>query len=46
MQVFVIIYNVAIVINVDVNVENWLTNEIMIKNLFRILVIGNVNVIN
>ena len=46
MQVFVIIYNVVIVINVDVNVKNWLTKEIMIKDLFRILVIVNVNVIN
>ena len=46
MQVFLIIYNVVIVINVDVNVKNWLTKEIMIKDLFRILVIVNVNVIN
>ena len=46
MQVFVIIYNVVIVINADVNVKNWLTKEIMIKDLFRILVIVNVNVIN
>ena len=46
MQVFVIINDVVIVINIDVNVENWLTKEIMIKDLFRILAIVNVNVIN
>ena len=38
--------NVGIMINADVNVKNWLTKEGVIKDLFGILVIGNVNVIN
>ena len=46
MQVFVIINNVRIKINVSVNVKNWLTKEDVIKDLFGILVIVNVNVIN
>ena len=32
--------------NVDVNANNWLTKEYMIQDLFGILVIVNVNVIN
>ena len=46
MQVFVIISKVRIKINVDVNVKNWLTKEYVTKDLFGILVIVNVNVIN
>ena len=46
MQVFVIINNVGIKINDDVNVKNYLTKEYVIKYLFGILVIVNVNVIN
>ena len=46
MQVFVIINNVRIKTNVSVNVKNWLTKEDVIKDLFGILVIVNVNVIN
>ena len=46
MQVFVIVNNVGIKINADVNVKNWLTKEYVIKDLLRILVIVNVNVIN
>ena len=45
-QVFVIINNVGIMINADVNVKNCLTKEYVIKNLFGILAIVNVNVIN
>ena len=41
MQVFVIINNVEMMIYVDANVKNWL-----IKDIFRILVITSVNVIN
>ena len=43
---FVIINNVGIMINADVNVKNCLTKEYVIKNLFGILAIANVNVIN
>ena len=46
MQVFVITNNDGIVINADVNVNNWLTKEYVIKNSFGILIIVNVNVIN
>ena len=46
MKVFVIINNVRKIINVDVNVKNWLTKEDVIKGLFGISVIVNVNVIN
>ena len=35
MQVFVIINNVGIMINADVNANNWLTKECVIKNFFR-----------
>ena len=46
MQVFVIINNVGIILNADVNVKNRLTKEYVIKDLFRILTIANVNGIN
>ena len=46
MQVFVIINKGRIKIAADVNVKNWLTKEYVIKDLFGILVIVNVNVIN
>ena len=46
MQVFVIITNVGIKINAGVNVKNWLINAVAIKDLFGILEIVNVNVIN
>ena len=46
MQVFVIITNVGIKINAGVNVKNWLINVVAIKDLFGILEIVNVNVIN
>ena len=36
----------GIMINADINVKNWLTKEYVIKDLFGILVIVNVNVIN
>ena len=42
---FVGIKNVWMMINADVNV-NWLTKEYVIRNLFGILVIVNLNVIN
>ena len=37
MQVFVTINNVGIIINADVNLENWLTNVYVIKNLSHII---------
>ena len=46
MQVFVTISNVGMMINADVNVKNRLTKEYVIKDLFGILIIVNVNVIN
>ena len=46
MQVFVIINKDGIMINADVNAKNWLIMEDVIKDLFGILVIGNVSVIN
>ena len=46
MQVFVTIKNVGMKINVDVNVKNLLIKVYVIKNLFEILVVANVNVIN
>ena len=45
MQVFVIIKNAGIIINVNVNVKNWLIKAYAIKNIFGILIIVNVNVI-
>ena len=46
MQVFVIINDDGIMINVNVNVKNQLTKVYVIKDIFGILVIVNVNVIN
>ena len=46
MQVPVIINSVGTMINADVNAKNWLTQEYVIKDLFRIRVILNVSVIN
>ena len=43
---FVIINNVAVIINADVNVNNCLTKEYVIKDLFGSLAIANVNLIN
>ena len=45
MQLFVIINNVGIKINVDKNVKNQLVKEYVIKDLFGILVIMSVTVI-
>ena len=45
MQVFLTVNNVGIKINADVNVKNWLSKENVIKDLFGIPVIVNVNVI-
>ena len=46
MQVFVIINKGGRKINAGVNVKNWLTKVYAIKDLFRILVIVSMNVIN
>ena len=46
MQVFVAINKGVIMINADVNAKNWLTKEYVIKDLFGLQVIVNVNVIN
>ena len=46
MKVFVTVNNIGIKINADVNVKNSLMMEDAIKDLFGILVIVNVNVIN
>ena len=46
MQPFVIINNVGIMINVGVNVKNGLIKFYVIEDIFGILVIVNVNVIN
>ena len=46
LQLFVIVNNVGIMINVDVNIKNQLIKECAIKILFGILVIANGNVIN
>ena len=46
MQEFVMIRNVGIMINADTNANNWLTKEHEINDLFGILVIVNINVIN
>ena len=46
MQVFVIVNDVAMMINEDVNAENSLTKEYVIRDLFGIQVIVSVNVIN
>ena len=44
--VFEIINNVGMMINVSVNAKNWLIKASEIKDLFRILVIVSVNVID
>ena len=46
MQAFVIINNVGIMINAGVNVKNELIKVYLIKDLFGIVVITSVNVIN
>ena len=46
MQVFVITINVGIKINADANMKNWLIKAYVIKDLFGILVIVRVSVIN
>ena len=46
MQLFVMIDNAGTKINVDLNVKNELTEVDGIKDLFGVLVIVNVNVIN
>ena len=46
MPVFVLIYNAGIMINADVNAKNWLTKEHVIKDLFGILAVVNMNAIN
>ena len=46
MQVLVTKNNAGIKINVVVNVKNWLIKAFVIKDLFEILVIVSVNVIN
>ena len=46
MQVFVIVNNAGMKINADVNINNWVTKEYVIKDFFGILVISNVNVTN
>ena len=46
MQVFGIINNDGIMINVDVNVKNQLIKVYVIKDIVGILVTVNVNVIN
>ena len=44
--IFVIINSLGIKINADVNAKNQLIKDCMIKDLFRIVVIASVNVIN
>ena len=46
MQVFVIKNNFGIKINVDVIVKNWSAKEYVIKDLYGIVVIVNLNVTN
>ena len=45
-EVFVILNKDGAKKNVDVNIKNWLIKVDMMKDLFRILVTVNVNVIN
>ena len=45
MQAFVTINKGGIMINADVNPKNWSTNEYVIKGLFGIQVIVNMNMI-
>ena len=46
MQVFVIVNNIGTMINVDVNAKNSLTKVYVIKDLFEILAIVTMNLIN
>ena len=46
MELFVTINKDGIKINVDVNAKNQLIKEYVIKDIFLILVIASVNVIN
>ena len=46
MQVFVKINNAATRVDLDVNVKNWLTKVDAINDLFGIIGVVNVNVIN
>ena len=46
MQVFMIINNDGMKVNADLTAKNLLTKEYVIKDLFGIQVIANVNVIN
>ena len=46
MQVFVTINKGGMKINAGVNAKNWLIKELVIKDLFEILVIVSVNVKN
>ena len=46
MQVYVTINKDGIKVNSDVNAKNWLTKKYVIRDLFGIRVIVNVNVIN
>ena len=43
MQVFLITNNVGIMMNADVNVKHWLTNEYLKKDLYGTLANVNVN---
>ena len=43
MQAFLITNNVGIMMNADVNVKNWLTNEYLKKDLYGTLANVNVN---
>ena len=44
--IFALINNVEIKINADVNVNNWLTKKVVIKDLFGIQEVVNMTVIN
>ena len=46
MKVFVIVNNIVIIKNADVNVKKSLTKWYVIKGLFRVLIIEDVNLIN
>ena len=46
MQAVVKISNTGMIINAGVNVKNWLIKAYVIKDLFGIIAIVNVNVIN
>ena len=46
MQAFITINNVGMMINVGVNVKNWLVKVYVIEDILGILVIASVDVIN